>query len=297
MKRCFMENINQEILKNFTISLHSATRLIERFNESISNYNESLKDWKKGESLKSFYPFLKRIIHQSIEHRAFINNQAKMIPYYEKYGFDCDFIWLENKVNNMLLLFKKEVLAEKDRFLLLTVLPTEFRIKQAKKLILIQETKEQRQQKQIFKEYNNLKEQFGASLIKPIKDALFVSEKEKQKINEQNKTMLQKIDDVEQEYKRYLKEGFLDNTTLFHSQIFDLISQFSKESPRQGMSLIYEMSKRKCFWHIDFDGNFYTIFAKKTTKFGWLFNVLSHQQFLDIDYIKSWVEAGKWDQR
>ena len=220
-----------------------------------------------------------------------------MIPYFEKYGFDCDFVWLENTKNNMLLLFKKELTHDKakDLFVLLTVLPIEYRIKYAKNTIQIKQPKETRAQHKLLSEYQKLQYQFGEHNFNIIKNDLFLTHEEKDKIKKEEQTLMSKFKKDNASYKAFIKEGFLENNSILHKKILNTISSFENNS--HDVTLAYQIAKTKQFWHFSMGSEKYTISSKKTQKHGILFYILSENQYWDITQIKHWIIEHNFENR
>lgn len=287
-----MQNINQLIKKNFFLSNHSVERLMERFKDDIGNYNIKLLGWKPKESVRDFYGFFRFILSNCTENRALNNNTAKMIPYYEKFGFDCEFVWMENAYYNMILLFKKEK-AEKDKFTLITVLPTNYRVKYARNTIQIKEKKEVRKTKQLLQDYTQLQKQYGERVFADVKDELFLSKEEKLKKQEgiydsllQSKKETSKMID----YKKMLEMGFLDIELEMHKKIAQLVNGYDHAQQYENRFMVKKFSKTKKIWHLTIDNQQYTVFANKTGQFGMLFNIMSDNSRLSTVEINHWFK-------
>lgn len=109
---------------NFKLTKHAIDRTKERFPHFCENM-EILKNWKQNNGLKEIYPLFSELLKNSNENKSFINNTKYMVHLYEKYGFDIDHKFLENKEKNMTFVMVKN--RNEEKFSLVTVVPINFR--------------------------------------------------------------------------------------------------------------------------------------------------------------------------
>jgi hypothetical protein len=286
-----MQNINQLIKRNFVVSNHSVVRLLERFEDDVAKYNATLLNWKTKDSVKEFFPFFKFIISDCSENRAINNNTAKMIPYYEKFGFDCEFVWMENPHYSMLLLFKKEK-ATKDKFTLITVLPTSYRVKYARNTIQIKEKKEDRKTKQLLHDYSKLKKQYGENVFEPINATVDTTHSTVEKTSLKEEKANQLIDLSSTDYQHYIDKGFLDPNSIEHKKFFQLTINYTINQEKESIYLAHKVGKKAKFWHLTLENKKCTIFARQNKKIGWLFYVVNDNEHMDLAKINKWQKVN-----
>lgn len=91
---------------NYYITKHAVERLKERF-EDLWESIPQFKNWNKWKDPNKFKSIFNEWIVKSKENRSYINNTSKMIEFYEKYGYDTDYKFLECPDEKILFIFTK----------------------------------------------------------------------------------------------------------------------------------------------------------------------------------------------
>lgn len=109
----------------YFLTFHAVERLQQRFS-SITNQNEKIKNWnRKNKETASVKSVFDQLLFEAEENKSFKNNTRYMTTIYEKYGFDDEYKFLENKEHGILFVMKKP--RDKNDFSLVTLMPVEYK--------------------------------------------------------------------------------------------------------------------------------------------------------------------------
>lgn len=184
----------------YFLTYHAIERFQERFSD-IAKEETKVKQWKRPQNVNIVKDFFDKLINESQENRAYLNNTNHMIHLYETYGYDTEYKFMENMKHGILFVIAKE--RNENHFRLVTLMPTEYRKKFALNTIKYngKEKKEDKKQKQILQIYSQYKqntysfENEGLSIIERLTD-------------------LEKQVNFENNYKTYLSQFLLETTKL-----------------------------------------------------------------------------------
>lgn len=77
-------------MKNFAITYHAIERIKQRFPDFCGKIPE-LNNWQRNQGVSKCKPIFNKMILASKEDKSYLNNTAKMVLFYEKYGYEQDY--------------------------------------------------------------------------------------------------------------------------------------------------------------------------------------------------------------
>jgi hypothetical protein len=178
----------------YTISYHAIERIKERF-PVISMSHPEIKNWERAQGLNPVKPVIDTLIKSSEVNKSIINNTQYMVRLYEKYGYDMDYCFMENKKYDMVFVMTKP--RDKSHYHIMTVMPGEYRPLAKNTKYLGKETKQNKTSQEMLNLYdriNDLREntlkrdrQFHHSSLHSIEEKLI------EKCQQGQVTILEKI--------------------------------------------------------------------------------------------------------
>lgn len=103
----------------YRLTFHAVERLVQRLDKAISLCPNL--EFYKEKDCSTYKKFFNSLIKDSSEDKSFINNTARMIEFYEKYGYDFDYLFMPHKEYSIQFVLKKK--RDEKQFLLVTVVP------------------------------------------------------------------------------------------------------------------------------------------------------------------------------
>lgn len=142
---------------DFNLTIHAAQRLQERFPQILINYGyEYLLSWTREEPLQGFRGVFYKLCEESVENKSLINDKIYMAKYYDLYGYDSQFCFLEHQKHDVLLVLCKRN-ARTSRFNLVTVMPGDFKLAKKRVLPFKRSHKQKEHQHDLMQEYSEMK--------------------------------------------------------------------------------------------------------------------------------------------
>jgi hypothetical protein len=144
---------------DFNLTIHAAQRLQERFPQILVNYGyDYLLSWTREEPLQGFRGVFYKLCEESVENKSLINDQIYMAKYYDLYGYDSQFCFLEHQKHDVLLVLCKRN-ARTNRFNLVTVMPGDFKLAKKRVLPFKRSHKQKEAKQDLMQEYSEMKKE------------------------------------------------------------------------------------------------------------------------------------------
>lgn len=133
---------------DYYLTLHAIERFQQRF-AAIVEKDELMSKWNRKKGVVVAKSFFDKIINQSTENASHLNNTKQMVYIYEKYGYNCEYKFLEHTELGILFLMTKQ--RSENKFVLVTVMPTRYKSKFALSSVKYnnKETKEDKEKRNI----------------------------------------------------------------------------------------------------------------------------------------------------
>lgn len=177
---------------DYYLTIHAIERFQERFARIVEK-DELMSKWNRKKGVLVAKSFFDKIISETTENASHLNNTNQMVYIYEKYGYNCEYKFLEHTELGILFLMTKQ--RSEKKFVLVTIMPTKFKNKFALNTVKYnnKETKEDKQTKNINQQltkFKNILFSFQNVNLSPI-----------QRLSE-----LEKVENFSLQYKKELYE-------------------------------------------------------------------------------------------
>ncbi len=106
----------------YHLTKNAVQRLIERFPGSVKHRRYLLKFDKRN--FEEYNSLFNTLCSESTENKAIPNNSVFMTTYYERYGWNYQFKFLENYEHNLIMVFAKN--SSSQCYTLVTVIPSSY---------------------------------------------------------------------------------------------------------------------------------------------------------------------------
>ncbi len=113
---------NNTVIYNLT--RHAVERLMERFPHIAKKRNLDYLLNTKNVKIDQYFDIFNDLCKESTENKSILNNSIFMVTYYEKYGWNVQFKFLEHPEHNLLMIFAKESWSQ--CYSLITVIPSSY---------------------------------------------------------------------------------------------------------------------------------------------------------------------------
>lgn len=137
----------------YTVSYHAIERLKERF-PAISMNHPEIKNWERSHGLNPVKGVVDTLVRSSEVNKSIINNTQYMVKLYEKYGYDMDYCFMENKKYDMVFIMTKP--RDKSHYHIMTVMPGEYRPLAKNTKYLDKEKKQDKTSQEILNLYDKI---------------------------------------------------------------------------------------------------------------------------------------------
>lgn len=107
----------------FKVTRHAIQRIIERYPDICKDFPEIL-EFKSNSIPRLFKPIFNELMKNCTENNSYLNNSARMVNMYEKYGYESDLKYAEHEKYNLVFVLRKN--RTEECFKIVTTMPKEY---------------------------------------------------------------------------------------------------------------------------------------------------------------------------
>lgn len=199
----------------YNLTYHAVERLQERF-PHMCNYYPEMQNWTRKDGLSHLKSCFNDMLSYCEENKSYLNNTSYMVDFYDKYGYDCEYKFMELKQENMLFLLVKQ--RSENNYTMVTLMPTEYKPMAKNTKYKQHQTKKEKQNSDVQSWHEDVRNQHVVS-SSGVSD--FIKELEEKNKKEELKQFMNN------ELFFKLKKGAENETAMFVKKISNTRALFS----------------------------------------------------------------------